>query len=141
MDVNDLQNTEKEEYDDDRIVEKPDYVEEDDEPETQPEVVEETEEADKTEEIAEEDLPLGLSPTFVRGTNRYQLTGAICGYAGALILHGLLGMVGVFPEESGTSSMIFTIVGLLAGFVIGSYLSKRKKAELEAALKAAKENN
>ena len=140
MDVNNLQNTEKEEYDDDRIVEKPDYVEEEDEPEAQPEV-EETEEADESDEIAEEDLPLGLSPTFVRGTNRYQLTGAICGYAGALILHGLLGMVGVFPEESGTSSMIFTIVGLLAGFAIGSYLSKRKKAELEAALKAAKENN
>ena len=120
------------EYDENRVVEKADYVETDDKYASQPDVVEAEPELSLEEEFPDYVLPVGLQPTFVRGTNRYQLSGAIIGYAGYLLLVGLLGITGIY--EADTSGFLGPIIGLAVGYFIGNTLSKKKQAEVDAEL-------
>lgn len=118
------------EYDENRVVEKAEYVETDERfnQETAP-AVELEPELSIEEEFPDYVMPIGLQSTFVRGTNRYQLSGAICGYAGYLLLIGLLGITGIY--EADTSGFMGPIMGLLVGYGIGYYLTKKKTKQVE----------
>jgi hypothetical protein len=117
------------EYDENRVVEKAEYVETDDKYASQPDVTEPEPELSIEEEFPDYVMPIGLQSTFVRGTNRYQLSGAICGYAGYLLLIGLLGITGIY--EADTSGFMGPIMGLLVGYGIGYYLTKKKTKQVE----------
>ena len=118
------------EYDDDRIVEKADYVETDERYNQEGTAAAQPEpELSIEEEFPDYIMPIGLQSTFVRGTNRYQLTGAICGYAGYLLLEGLLGITGIY--EATNSGFLGPIIGLAVGYFIGNHLSKKKSKQVE----------
>lgn len=113
--------------------ENKEYLSGADEEETLPAPAEYEEDAPEEVEVEEEDKPVtGTSPTFIRGLNRFQLMGAICGYACALILMGLLGMAGLFDAQSTTMP---SLLGMAAGYGVGTWLTKRAEAR-EAAEKA-----
>ena len=119
-------------YDESRVSQKADYVESDekyaapDEPAPEPEPVLSIE-----EEFPDYEMPIGLQQTWVRGTNRYQLMGAVIGYAASLIVLGLLGITGIYEGES---SLMLGIVGMMAGYGGGHLMTKKKKAQVEADL-------
>lgn len=119
------------EYDETRVVEKADYVETDDKYASQPDVVETEPEPELSieEEFPDYEMPIGLQPTFVRGTNRYQLMGAICGYAGYLLIIGLLGVLGIY--EADTSGFMMPILSLAVGYGIGHLLSKKAQQKVD----------
>ena len=84
------------EYDESRVAQKADYVESDEKYAAQPDAAPEPEPEPALsieEEFPDYVMPLGLQQTWVRGTNRYQLMGAVIGYAASLILLGLLGLL------------------------------------------------
>ena len=130
------------EYDENRVVEKADYVETDEKYNQEPPAVEVEPEPELTieEEFPDYRMPLGLQQTWVRGTNRYQLTGAICGYAGYLLIIGLLGILGIF--EADTQGYMLPIMSLFVGYGIGYLLTKKaekKVAEDIARLRAERD--
>lgn len=118
------------EYDENRVVEKADYVETDEKynqeaaPAAEPEP-----ELTIEEEFPDYVMPFGLQQTWVRGTNRYQLTGAICGYAGYLLIIGLLGITGIYEAE--TSGFMAPILSLFVGYGIGYLLTKKAEKKVE----------
>ena len=118
------------EYDENRVVEKADYVETDEKynqeaaPAAEPEP-----ELTIEEEFPDYVMPFGLQQTWVRGTNRYQLTGAICGYAGYLLIIGLLGILGIF--EADTQGYMLPIMSLFVGYGIGYLLTKKAEKKVE----------
>ncbi|MGN0993884.1 MAG: hypothetical protein ACI4PD_02080 [Butyricicoccus sp.] len=120
------------EYDESRVAQKADYVESDEKYAAQPDAAPEPE-PEPTLSIEEEFpdyvMPLGLQQTWVRGTNRYQLMGAVIGYAASLILLGLLGLTGIYEGES---SLMLGIIGMMVGYGGGHLLTKKKKAQVEA---------
>ena len=118
------------EYDENRIVEKAEYVETDDKYNQETSAVEAEPELSIEEEFPDYIMPIGLQSTFVRGTNRYQLSGAICGYAGYLLLVGLLGITGIY--EADTSGFLGPIIGLAVGYFVGNFLSKKKQKQVDA---------
>lgn len=119
-------------YDENRVAQKADYVESDEKYAAQPDAEPEPEPEPALsieEEFPDYVMPLGLQQTWVRGTNRYELMGAVLGYAGSLILLGLLGITGIYEGES---SLMLGIVGMMAGYGGGWLLTKKKKAQVEA---------
>lgn len=117
-------------YDENRVAQKADYVESDEKYAAQPDAEPEPEPAlSIEEEFPDYVMPLGLQQTWVRGTNRYELMGAVLGYAGSLILLGLLGITGIYEGES---SLMLGIVGMMVGYGGGWLLTKKKKAQVEA---------
>lgn len=118
------------EYDENRVVEKAEYVETDEKYNQETTAVEAEPELSIEEEFPDYVMPIGLQSTFVRGTNRYQLSGAICGYAGYLLLTGLLGITGIY--EADTSGFLGPIIGLAVGYLIGNYLSKKAQKQVDA---------
>lgn len=117
------------EYDENRVVEKADYVETDEKYNQDAPAAEPEPELSIEEEFPDYVMPVGLQQTWVRGTNRYQLTGAICGYAGYLLLVGLLGIAGIY--EADTSGFLGPILGLAVGYGIGHLLSKKAKQKVD----------
>lgn len=120
------------EYDESRVAQKADYVESDEKYAAQPDAEPEPEpepELSIEEEFPDYVMPLGLQQTWVRGTNRYQLMGAVIGYAASLILLGLLGITGIYEGES---SLMLGIIGMMVGYGGGHLLTKKKKAQVEA---------
>lgn len=118
------------EYDENRVVEKAEYVETDEKYNQETAAVEAEPELSIEEEFPDYIMPIGLQSTFVRGSNRYQLSGAICGYAGYLLIVGLLGITGIY--EADTSGFLGPIIGLAVGYFVGNYLSKKAKKQVEA---------
>ena len=119
-------------YDENRVAQKADYVESDEKYAAQPDAEPEPEPEPALsieEEFPDYVMPLGLQQTWVRGTNRYELMGAVLGYAGSLILLGLLGITGIYEGES---SLMLGIVGMMVGYGGGWLLTKKKKAQVEA---------
>ena len=122
------------EYDESRVAQKADYVESDEKYAAQPDADREPEPEPEPalsieEEFPDYVMPLGLQQTWVRGTNRYELMGAVLGYAGSLILLGLLGLTGIYEGES---SLMLGIIGMMIGYGGGYLMTKKKKAQVEA---------
>ncbi len=119
------------EYDETRVVEKAEYVETDEryDHESAPEVEPEPE-LSIEEEFPDYVMPIGMEPSWIRGTSRYEMMGAICGYAGYLLLMGLLGIAGIYESEN--SGFMGPIIGLGIGYYIGHILTKKAKAKVEA---------
>ena len=120
------------EYDESRVAQKADYVESDEKYAAQPDADREPEPEPALsieEEFPDYVMPLGLQQTWVRGTNRYELMGAVLGYAGSLILLGLLGLTGIYEGES---SLMLGIIGMMVGYGGGYLMTKKKKAQVEA---------